>query len=79
MKMVGIKIICIDDYTWNSGSTYGKKYPLTIGKIYEITGVINEYFYSIVNDDGSDKNYPVDNFITLAEYRDKQIEEILNG
>ena len=66
---VGIKIICVDNLTWNNSKTYCHKYQLTIGKIYKIIGVINEFFITIVDDGGCDRNFPVGNFLTLAEFR----------
>ena len=74
---VGIKVICIDNLTWNSRKNYCHKYQLTIGKIYKIIGMITEFYITIVDDTGCDRNFPVENFTTLAKYRDNQIEEIL--
>ena len=39
--------------------------------------MITEFYITIVDDTGCDRNFPVENFTTLAKYRDKQIEEIL--
>jgi len=64
-----MEIVCIN----NSDS-----HPyLTIGKIYDTDNKFTEYFYLIKDDLGCFAYYSRDRFITLAEFRNKRINEIL--
>ena len=56
--------------------------PLTIGKLYSVIIVsqdpeTNDYYYKIVNDEGSTEYYLCEDFVSLAEYRNDIIDEIL--
>lgn len=54
-------------------------YPplITLYKIYEVfSEEIDRYF--IINDIGIEFHYPKNNFITLAQWRNNQINSILN-
>jgi len=53
---------------------------IKIGKVYDTLPYIGAIlpFYKIISDCGSLEFYEPKCFIPLAEYRDKQIEEILN-
>ena len=66
-----IKLVCIS-------KNLGKRYFLyiTLGKIYE--GNLWYGDYHIIDDDNVKAAYPQENFITLAEWRDKQINSILD-
>ena len=70
-----MKIVCV--YNAN----YEKK--LTIGKIYDaeyINPTEGYNAYSIFKcDDGVGRNFIKGRFITLAEYREKQLNSILDG
>ena len=68
-----IKVVCID----NTNQVF-----LTKGKVYETDlGSVFSYddYYRIRDDSGSkvDINYLKTRFMTLAEWRDKQIDSIL--
>ena len=69
-----IKVICID-----TGNSF-----LTKDKIYEAIDMEMQHHvyptndYNLIADDGFRSSYPKLCFITLAEWRQQQIEEILN-
>jgi hypothetical protein len=81
-----MKVICIDNKMKYHNNEY---YYLTIGKTYEgfpIDIDIDPYirngketkFYFICDNSNTSNLYPIDRFITLQEYRNNKINEILN-
>ena len=76
-----VKVICIGD---PSGLFTDELFLLTNGKIYDAIDmktqehVIKTEDYNLVDDQGYRSNYKKKYFITLAEYRQQQIEDILN-
>jgi len=69
MSKVTFKVICIS-------AEDNKK--ITIGKIYDAYHDSDLRFYYIKNDDETWVAYFAYKFITLADWRDKQIDKILN-
>ena len=67
------KVICINDtYLFLSRN---KSY-LTEGKIYD--AIEDGLFWSIINDDNNRLSYDKSRFIPLAEWREKQINSLLD-
>ena len=64
-----MKVVCVYE------SVYG---GLTIGKWYEVIRD-NGSSYWVCSDDGESFYYPYHRFETMYEFRDKKIEELLNG
>jgi hypothetical protein len=69
-----MKVVC--NYNMNG------RIPLTIGKQYEIIVIsqdpdTNEYYYKILNDAGCTECYLCEDFVSIAEYRNEIIDEIL--
>ena len=56
------------------------KHDLTVGKFYEAQSVKNGHdcYVWIIDDKGREAGYDMDIFMTPAEWRDKQIDSILN-
>ncbi len=55
-----------------------KSYFLTQGKTYEVMETYPEQtIYKIINDDGNLGRYSKSMFMTLEEWRDRQLNEIL--
>ena len=50
---------------------------LTIGKVYDVTEQWGPLTYRIVNDSGTAWTYDINMFITLDEYRQRQIDKII--
>lgn len=78
------KIICINNVSSDQvfPIVSSKKYALTIGKEYFLIRekTIKEIlYYCIKNDKGGEYYYTSDNFITLADIRDKKLNDLLNG
>ena len=71
-----MEVICIKS---------GQRIGLTLNKKYDVIDSFyasNKYFhridyYKIINDNGKLRNYYADKFITLVEFRNKRINEIL--
>jgi hypothetical protein len=73
-----MKVICIDntfDITRPDLGLRDSNY-LTIGKIYDVAerGL---HTYRIINDSGTSLIYDINMFITLDEYRQRQLNKIL--
>lgn len=72
-----MKLVCID----NKGRADGERHTnLTVDKVYDDkTGQINMYkaFYIIKDDKGEYNAYHKSRFITLQEWRENKIKEIL--
>lgn len=52
--------------------------PITPGEIYEsIAGWTWNKTYRIINDDGFESDEMIENFITLEEWREQQLNKIL--
>jgi hypothetical protein len=66
-----IKVVCI----FNKGGNNETLPCLTIGKIYDAEE--GREYYWLTSDDNVTYNYDKKFFITLAEYRDNQINSIL--
>jgi hypothetical protein len=71
-----IKVICIKNDGWSQ-----LKSQLTINKVYDAKLIqVNsgDYYYGIISDIGIYIEYNIDRFITLADWRQQQINGILN-
>jgi len=71
MMNKGDKIVCID----NTGLD---KTHLTINKLYEIADVNENGYFRVLSDTNAVRTYYSWRFITLAEFRNNRINEILN-
>lgn len=72
-----MKIVCIDNNLKRSGDLIDPiKLGLTIGKVYETSGGPAAQ-YTITCDDGVIRDYSVGRFVTLEEWREKQLNKIL--
>jgi hypothetical protein len=76
-----MRVICISteiDNFFKPNNVSGSKLPLglTLNKSYDVTWVDNKW-YEIINDDGFKTFYDKEMFINLAEWRNKQIDSIL--
>ena len=70
----GIEIICIDNTGYEGFLTIGKKYK-AIGRLRKVEGL---YYFGLHNDRlGTKDSYPIDLFLTKEEFRDKQLNKIL--
>jgi hypothetical protein len=69
-----MEVVCIN----NSLNEIENKIDLTIGKIYNAEICKNlKYYYILIDDLGVSSIYLIDRFITLAEFRNQRINEIL--
>ena len=67
----GDKIVCIDNI--------GMETHLTINKLYEIADILyDNQTFQVLNDNNAVYGYYKWRFISLAEFRQKRIDEILN-
>jgi hypothetical protein len=73
---------------WNVSDTFSEKYNMTYGKKYntwvnlhkqEVNNLKSYYLVQAVNDSGIVKSYLRSSFITIDEFRDRKLKEILNG
>ena len=64
-----VKVVCINC----NGTDY-----LTIGNVYDLLEVTNHNMYLIVNDNGDRVCYFIYRFISLAKWREQQINSILD-
>jgi hypothetical protein len=73
------KVICINSDFFFSATgkplTLGK--PLTHHKVYDAQ-IVDKNVYSIINDYGDKGEYYSNRFITLSEWREKQMKNILD-
>ena len=76
----GIEIICINNTGYEGFLTIGKKYK-AIGRLRKVEGI---YYFGLHNDRlgtkdliWGDGSYPIDLFLTKEEFRDKQLNKIL--
>ena len=71
-----MKVVCIKKF-----KSTNLMYELTYGKIYDtisITGVLSNYIkYKITCDRGFVEFYNKDLFVTLEEWRERQLDKIL--
>ena len=72
MSKETFKVICIN------GTGRVTDRGITIGKIYDAYHDRDPRFYYIKNDNEIWIGYSANRFITLADWRDKQIDKILN-
>lgn len=72
-----MKVVCIKKYRSTS-----LVYELTYGKVYDtlpgcgLSG-IDDYNYWIINDKGNKEYYMKSKFLTLEEFRNRKIQNIL--
>ncbi len=66
-----MKVVCI-----NNSKLRGKEIPYTIGKVYETNGGPAAQ-YLVMSDDGDFYNLSTSRFISLEEWREKQLDKIL--
>ena len=67
---------------WNVSDTFSEKYNMTYGKKYNTWVNIlhnRQEVVQVVNDSGIVKSYLRSSFITIEEFRDRKLKEILNG
>ena len=80
----GDKLVCINnDLPANRLAICSTSPALTIGKIYEVhktlnTGYTEGGMVRVLDDNGKYTGFLLKRFITLAEYRNEQINSILN-
>lgn len=72
-----MKIVCIKKY-----QSQGLQLELTYGKIYEsiesnLGLPLNQYNYWIINDRGRKEYYSMSDFVTIDEWRQLQIGELI--
>lgn len=63
-----MKVICIDAYAF-TGLTYGKVYD-------EVESEGNDRFICIINNNGLKASYLRSSFISLEEFREKQLSKL---
>lgn len=76
-----MKLMCVNNISMEQGYIP----PITIGKIYEtdeLPDVIYDIWvedanYKVINDNGFSSWELIENFITLEEWRDKQLNKII--
>lgn len=71
----GDKVVCIFDH-----DIFGNNTKLTIGRIYDIYivgGSGGIFYYNLLNDEGVFTWHNSNLFISLEEYRERQIKKIL--
>lgn len=80
---IGSTVVCIYDINiyWHS-----LKVSLTIGKKYTILNIVKQRqgenlatLYSVINDDNERRSYNELYFTSLDEYREEQLNKLLNG
>lgn len=75
-----MKVVCIEPFIGKSVLTYGKIYDV-IDEYYDDRGIKNSKFnipqmyLNILNDLGVEHRYKKSRFITLEEWREKQVYE----
>jgi len=67
-----MKVICINNYSLEIGNIA----PITPGKIYESIQTFSNKEYFITNDHGFKSWEQKENFLTLEEFREKQLNEL---
>jgi len=70
-----VRLVCIDNYEVISDNVY----DLTIGKVYSV--VIEELdiiWCHLIDDNGKERTYFHDMFITISEYRKQKLEKLDN-
>ena len=75
--VVAYKGYPITDNRWDRWAMY--RHDLTVGKFYEAQSIKNGHacYVWIIDDNGREAGYDMDIFMTPAEWRDRQIESIL--
>ena len=71
-----MKVVLIDNQPFTSSKFGGKEIPFTIGKVYETNGGPAAQ-YSVMSDVGELYNLSTSRFISLEEWREKQLDKIL--
>ena len=81
-----MKVVCIEPFIGNSvlktTITYGKTYDVINDMPIKFLGIKNSkfnatgFYLKIINDLGVDHMYDKSRFITLEEWREKQLKEI---
>lgn len=70
-------IVCI-----KTGNEDLSKLQLTVGKQYEVVDTYSDWGeddqYVVLNDHGINYPYCMSRFVSLEEWRDKQIEKVIN-
>ena len=73
MNNVGEDLMCVHNYANRQISKH-----VTIGKIYtSLPSVLTGGIWRVTNDNGITWHYPNDHFITLGDYRERQINKLL--
>ena len=69
-----MKVVCIDAYTF-TGLTYHKVYDqVNLSDLDDI----NDRFITIIDNNGLKRRYLKDSFISLEEWRENKLKEILS-
>ena len=81
-KLYRMKVVCINNGLPISKTIVDRK-ALTIGKIYEVldSDILVEFdtgHYEIKNDFNDNKNYNKHLFVTLEQWRNQQLNKLLN-
>ena len=68
-------VVCNEDFVYDYHS-------LTVGKQYEVVDTYSDWGeddqYVVLNDHGINYPYCMSRFVSLEEWRDKQIEKVIN-
>lgn len=72
-----MKVVCLNNKLFSPKMGFYYFLPLTIGKIYTAT-LVEPTLYRLVGDNNLQEFYDISNFLTLEEYRNRKIKNILN-
>jgi len=73
-----MKVVCIKDYL-STGLHAPNRQELTYGKVYDVINIrdiLGEDVYWIINDIGYKEYYTYSQFLSLEEWREKQLNEL---
>lgn len=68
----GNKVVCL-----NNSNLEDKFVPLTCDKVYEVVEVLGSDLVQIINDNNYSTTYSVTRFVSMREYRNRIINNIL--
>lgn len=74
-------VVCVDDSRYphiKKAMTNYDNYVLTNNKSYEVLDIIDDIFYTIINDKGDTGNYTIERFQTKSNLRQDKIDSILS-
>lgn len=73
----GDKIICINDEAYAVNNGGGSESYLTKNKQYTVINKGDNYI-TVINDNNKRNSYNINRFISMAEWREKQIKSVLD-